>query len=138
MQNLYSFPTAGRPRKPAPAPFRFLASLLAALCLLVSPGFAQDVLWGLTSAYGPGGAGTAFSLRGDGSEFAVRKAFVLPPSGPGTLVEGPDGNYYGNTSGGGSSGLGAYFRIGADGTGFTVLKIFTEQARSPRPRAARK
>src|SRR5688572_18907816 len=98
MQKVYFFPAAGRPLKAAPArrPYRLLAGLLAALCLLVSPGFAQDVLWGLTSFYGTGGAGTAFSLRGDGSEFTVRKAFQAPLSGPGrNLVQGPDGNFYG-------------------------------------------
>ncbi len=136
MQKAYLSPAAGRPRKAAPArrPFRFLAGLLAALCLLVSPGFAQEVLWGLTSFYGTGGAGTAFSLRADGSEFTVRKAFQAPFSGPGrNLVQGPDGNFYG-TIGGGSSGRGALFRVSPDGTGFAFIKTFTDAEGSVSPR----
>ncbi|CAA9343470.1 MAG: hypothetical protein AVDCRST_MAG56-8027 [uncultured Cytophagales bacterium] len=134
MQKAYFSLAASRLCKTAPAPFRLLTSLLAALCLLASPGFAQEVLWGLTFGAGPGGAGTAFSLRADGSEFTVRKAFQLPPSGPGrNLVQGPDGNFYG-TTGGGSSGLGTLFRVGPDGTGFAVLKTFTDAEGSVSPR----
>ena len=134
MQKAYFSPAAGRPRKAAPArrPFRFLAGLLAALCLLVSPGFAQEVLWGLTSFYGPGGAGTAFSLRADGSEFTVRKAFQAPPSGPGrNLVQGPDGNFYGTIGGG--SGRGTLFRVSPDGS-FAFIKTFTDAEGSVTPR----
>jgi uncharacterized repeat protein (TIGR03803 family) len=125
MQQAYALPAAGKAAR-ARHPFRFLAGLLAALCLLAAPGVAQEVLWGLTSNFGPGGAGTAFSLRADGSEFTVRKAFAVPPSGPGrNLVQGPDGNFYG-TTGGGSSGLGTLFRVSPDGTSFAVIKTLTD------------
>ncbi len=132
MQQAYLLPAAGKAAR-ARHPFRFLAGLLAALCLLAAPGVAQEVLWGLTSSFGPGGAGTAFSLRADGSQFTVRKAFQAPPSGPGrNLVQGPDGNFYGTIGGG--TGLGSLFRIGPDGTGFAFVKTFTDAEGSVSPR----
>lgn len=57
--------------------------------------------------------------------FEVVKSFELPDSGPGELVRGGDGAFYGITAGGGAFGRGAIFRIDSHGA-FTRLHSFDE------------
>src|SRR5438874_2049848 len=42
-----------------------------------------------------------------------------------TLVEGPDGTFYGTTRNGEGSTAGTVFKVQPNGSGFTVLKLFT-------------
>ena len=72
--------------------------LLWFFCLLLSSKFssAQETLVGLTSNGGPEGKGTAFSIKTNGTGFAIAKSFADWGKNPtGGLVQGPDGNYYG-------------------------------------------
>ncbi len=100
-----------------------LSSLLLGLCLPSTSGYGQDVLWGMTSNFGPAGAGTAFSLQSTGAGFTVHKAFANPPpvNPYGSLVEGSDGNFYGMAYGGGLRGYGTVFKMTPAGE-LTVLK----------------
>jgi uncharacterized repeat protein (TIGR03803 family) len=85
--------------------------------------YAQDILWGFTSNFGPQGAGTLFSLKSTGSDFMVQQAYRRDPANPyGSLIQGKDGFFYGTTNGGGIYNSGTIFKIAANGTGFTVLK----------------
>src|SRR5262249_9371515 len=96
------------------------------------------VLYGTTM--GSGGIsenGTVFSVKTDGSGYAVLKTFSplnynnssntqtnddgAEPSAPLLLSEGV---LYGTTQSGGSSGCGTLFKLNTDGTAFTVLKTF--------------
>ena len=104
--------------------------LVSCLCLVAAPGFAQDVLWGLTRYLGPQGGGTAFSVQTTGADFTVRKAFEDAPMMPfGSLVEGRDGNFYGVSQyqhGWSYYAItyGSVFRMSPAGE-ITVLKVFS-------------
>jgi uncharacterized repeat protein (TIGR03803 family) len=90
------------------------------------PSLAQEVLWGLTSAAGPKGAGTAFSLKSTGTDFTVEHAFSLDVYSPtGSLLQASDGYLYGMTNSGGPNNGGGIFKLAPDGSGFTILKYFT-------------
>lgn len=83
--------------------------------------------YGTNQNGGSSNAGTVFRISADGSSFVVLKEFLSPDgAGPtGRLVEGPDGNFYGNTyTGGVSGGWGTVFKMSADGTSFSVLRSF--------------
>jgi uncharacterized repeat protein (TIGR03803 family) len=102
--------------------------LLSCSVLAAIPGFAQDVLWGMTSELGPTGAGMAFSISSTGADFTVRKAFANAPANPvGSLVEGRDGYFYGVSQyqQGDYTGFnfGTVFKVSPTGT-LTVLKTF--------------
>ena len=103
--------------------------LVSCLLLAAAPALAQDVLWGLTSGLGPGGAGTAFSIGSTGADFAVRKAFVNAPANPtGSLVLGRDGYFYGVTQRQHSYSMyaatsGTVYKVSPAGQ-LTVLKSF--------------
>ncbi len=101
--------------------------LFIASCLLVvTPGFAQDVLWGLTSNGGPEGAGTAFSIGSTGADFTVHKAFANATTIPyGSLVLGRDGNFYGMTRNGGRYDKGTVFKAGPTGK-ITVIRSLND------------
>ena len=85
-------------------------------------------LYGTTSDRGPGGGGTVFKLRTDGSGFTVLHTFgsnVYDGGSPvAGLTDGHDGYFYGTTSGG-EAGLGMVFKIAPDGSGFTDLHFFS-------------
>ncbi|PSR56768.1 hypothetical protein AHMF7605_26365 [Adhaeribacter arboris] len=73
---------------------------------------AQEVLMGLTSDYGLQGGGTAFSVKTDGTSFAVHKTFTKLGSNPGgELLQSKDGNFYGMTARGGASNYGTIFKM---------------------------
>ncbi|MDO1450759.1 hypothetical protein Q0590_31085 [Rhodocytophaga aerolata] len=102
------------------------AILLPFCCLLTTPSLAQEVLWGLTSAAGPKGAGTAFSLKSTGTDFTVEHAFSLDVYSPtGSLLQASDGYLYGMANSGGPTNNGAIFKLAPDGSEFTVIKYFT-------------
>ncbi|HEX8532440.1 MAG TPA: choice-of-anchor tandem repeat GloVer-containing protein, partial [Cytophagales bacterium] len=124
-----------RPALPM-ACLRMILFVLSCPLWLATPGFAQDVLWGLTNDLGPEGAGTAFSVGSDGADFTVRKAFAIAPFSPlGSLVEGRDGYFYGVTQNllnyrefslynSYMSGVGAVFKVSPAGA-VTVLRNFS-------------
>ncbi len=103
--------------------------LVSFLLLVAGPGFAQDVLWGVTSNGGPEGAGTAFSVSSTGADFTVHKAFVAAPANPtGSLVQGRDGYFYGVTMSQHNyssylATFGSVFKVSPSGQ-LTVLKSF--------------
>ncbi len=102
---------------------------------LGSLALVGGVLYGATSSGGPPGDGTVFTLKTNGSDFALLHSFGSPVSDGrrplGSLI--PDGGaLYGMTSRGGVSDLGAIFRVGADGSDFSVLHSFRRaDGRSP-------
>jgi uncharacterized repeat protein (TIGR03803 family) len=95
------------------------------LALLTMPfALAQDVLLGLTANGGPEGRGTAFSLKSNGTHFALLKRFADWGRKPtGDLTLGSDGYFYGVASLGGTHDAGTIFRVATDGT-LTVLHHF--------------
>jgi uncharacterized repeat protein (TIGR03803 family) len=98
--------------------------LAAALVILINAAtFAQEVLVGLTSAGGVSGGGTAFSIKTNGTSFAIHKAFVNIGASPeGDLVKAFDGNFYGMTSSS-EGGYGTLFKMTSAGV-VTILKRF--------------
>ena len=99
--------------------------LLASFGLLLASQFslAQETLVGLTSNGGPEGKGTAFSIKTDGTGFAIVKGFADWGKNPtGSLIQGTDGSYYGMTSAGGSyNNYGTIFKIASTGE-LTILR----------------
>ncbi len=88
-------------------------------------------LYGITTAYGPGGRGSVFRINKDGTSFGVVKTFTGGTADGGFLpfqnapVSINNGVVYGVTQLGGPGGRGLMFRINSsDGTNFTVLKNF--------------
>jgi uncharacterized repeat protein (TIGR03803 family) len=85
-------------------------------------------LYGTTGWGGASNRGTVFTIRTDGSRFALLHSF----SGAGGDGDGPHaglvadaaGNLYGTTQYGGASNLGTVFAIKADGSGFAALHSF--------------
>lgn len=102
---------------------------------LGSLALVGGVLYGATSSGGPPGDGTVFTLKTNGSDFALLHSFGSPVSDGrrplGSLIA-DGGALYGMTSRGGVSDLGAIFRVGADGSDFSVLHSFRRaDGRSP-------
>jgi uncharacterized repeat protein (TIGR03803 family) len=85
-------------------------------------------LYGTTYCGGAFGGGVVFTMRTDGSGYAVLHSFAGGPSdgaGPlAALVLDNAGTLYGTTCYGGAAGLGTVFEIGSDGGGFAVLHSF--------------
>lgn len=97
---------------------------------LVSDG---NTLYGTTSAGGPGGNGTIFSLNTNGS-FNTLYGFSAVDPISGTNADGAipysgllliDQSLYGTAIAGGNSGNGVVFSICTNGSGFTVLHHFS-------------
>jgi uncharacterized repeat protein (TIGR03803 family) len=88
----------------------------------------DGALYGTTAAGGVSnfGFGTVFTLRKDGSGYAVIKRFGgTDGERPyGDLVEGTAGALYGTTYGGGLSNLGTVFRLDKSGSNYRVLHNF--------------
>ena len=105
-------------------------------------------LYGTTRAGGPRGAGTVFTLRTDGTGFAILHAFPLgtaattaPFDGAApdsALVQAGDGYLYGSTLGGGPTGDGLLYRLLPDGSAFEIIFSFNRNLtiRGNRPRGA--
>jgi uncharacterized repeat protein (TIGR03803 family) len=88
-----------------------------------------STLYGMTYSGGANGAGTAFKVNTDGTDFTLLHSFTggvsdgLNPLGSLTL----DGStLYGMTyAGGGVNNVGTAFKMNTDGTGFALLHSFT-------------
>ena len=94
-------------------------------------GLALDAagnLYGTTENGGAASWGTAFTLRTDGTGFALLRSFTGGAADGAfpwaALVLDGAGNLYGTTFGGGASSLGTVFRMKTDGTGFALLRSF--------------
>ncbi|MBI4915078.1 MAG: hypothetical protein HY825_04465 [Acidobacteria bacterium] len=90
---------------------------------------ATGSLYGTTPAGGAADSGTVFTIRTDGSGFAVLHSFLGGPTDGATpysgLVADHAGNLYGTTRDGGASNVGTVFTIKVDGTSFALLHSFT-------------
>lgn len=87
-------------------------------------------LIGTTGYGGPGGQGTVFRMRTDGTGFQLLHSFTGDfddGANPGPVVTDGSGTLYGTTGRGGSSDAGTIFKMKTDGTGFQVVHSF-EQA----------
>ncbi|MCE7959352.1 MAG: hypothetical protein DYH06_15655, partial [Acidobacteria bacterium ACB2] len=87
---------------------------------------ASGNLYGTTHFGGASNDGTVFTIKTDGTGFAVLHLFA---GGPGngrhpasSLILDSSGNLYGTTFHGGASDAGAVFTMKTDGTGFSVLR----------------
>jgi uncharacterized repeat protein (TIGR03803 family) len=92
---------------------------------------AQDVFMGLTSNGGTEGRGTAFSIKSNGTNFSITKAFADWGKNPnGDLVQGTDGDFYGMTLTGGTYTYGTIFKVTSAGaiTILHQLNSFTDGA----------
>jgi len=86
--------------------------------------------------------GSIFSLKADGSGYAVLHAFApgeesaagyAPGVGYTTpsVLQGADGMLYGTTPKGGTNNYGTYFKLSPNGTGYTILHNFDSDDSSP-------
>jgi uncharacterized repeat protein (TIGR03803 family) len=84
-----------------------------------SPGRLTEgndgVLYGTTRAGGPSLVGTLFKLNRDGTDYTILHTFISSGGDGqhpiGSLLEGPDGAFYGVTAEGGDTGGGTLFRV---------------------------
>jgi len=84
-----------------------------------------DTLYGTTYEGGAWGKGTVFSLRADGTDFAVLRHFAgSDGKAPYADLLLASNVLYGTTAAGGVSNKGTVFRLNTDGSGFEVLKSF--------------
>jgi uncharacterized repeat protein (TIGR03803 family) len=95
---------------------------------------SSGTLFGTTSAGGPGGSGTVFSVLPNGNSFTTIHSFTAMDPLTGTNSDGAipmagliffNGTLYGTTSAGGSGGNGTVFSIGPSGGGFNILHQFS-------------
>jgi uncharacterized repeat protein (TIGR03803 family) len=88
----------------------------------------DGALYGTTFAGGTNVIGTVFTLRTNGSSYAILHHFGQPHDGfsyEAELLQGSDGALYGTTVSGGSNGFGTVFKLNTDGSGYTTLHHFT-------------
>jgi uncharacterized repeat protein (TIGR03803 family) len=85
-------------------------------------------LYGTTYSGGASGTGTVFTVKTNGTDFAVLHAFAWSPTDgafpQASLVLDGAGNLYGTTYSGGASSKGTVFTVKTDGTGFALLHSF--------------
>ncbi len=88
---------------------------------------------GEASASCPSGCGTIFTLKPDGTGFAVLHTFDRTNGDMplGRLMQGSEEALFGTTARGGDSGWGTIFTLNPDGTGFTLIHTFTNAEGSP-------
>jgi uncharacterized repeat protein (TIGR03803 family) len=99
-----------------------------------------DTLYGTTDAGGAGvgsGHGIVFSVRTNGTNFAVLHAFTGTPDGenPVTGLVLSGGKLFGTTQQGGTNGSGTVFSIGTNGGNYTRLRSFTNSPDGKSPRS---
>jgi uncharacterized repeat protein (TIGR03803 family) len=87
-----------------------------------------DTLFGTTAGGGTSNLGTVFSIKTDGTGFALLHSFLGGTSDgansyAGLVYDGVD-NLYGTTGYGGQYGYGVVFRVKTNGTGYAVLHSF--------------
>jgi uncharacterized repeat protein (TIGR03803 family) len=105
-------------------------------------GKFDGALYGVT--YKDQTNGSIFTVKTDGSGYAVLHSFALGDEipnasgyGPGqgyltpSVVQGNDGVLYGTTPGGGTNNSGTFFKLNPNGTGYTVLRNFPSTDGSP-------
>ena len=104
-----------------------------------------STLYGMTSAYGPGGnytAGTVFKMNTDGSNFTMLHGFSdkanLDPQNPMGSLTLVGSTLYGMTKAGGVydasfNSCGTVFKMNTDGTGYETIHAFTGGANGFRP-----
>ena len=90
----------------------------------------SNVLYGTTSQGGPGGYGTVFKVKMDGTGFTNLYHFKggsdgINPEG-GVVVVGS--TVYGSTTSGGTVGAGTVYRVNTDGSGYKIMHNFTGAA----------
>lgn len=90
----------------------------------------SNVLYGTTSQGGPGGYGTVFKVKTDGTGFTNLYYFKggsdgLNPEG-GVVVVG--NTLYGSTTAGGTVGAGIVYRVNTDGSGYKIMHNFSGAA----------
>lgn len=90
----------------------------------------SNVLYGTTSQGGPGGYGTVFKVKADGTGFTNLYSFKggndgLNPEG-GVVVVG--NTVYGSTTAGGTVGAGTVYRVNTDGSGYKIMHNFSGAA----------
>ena len=84
-----------------------------------------DSLFGVQTSGGTFDGGTIFSIKKDGSAFAVHHQFSTATGiYPESRLVYFDGKLFGTTSQGGDFGLGVLYSIMPDGTGYRVLRSF--------------
>ncbi len=99
---------------------------------------SDGALYGSTSYGGYWSAGSIFTIREDGSGYAIIHDFAeqfpiyYPQAG---IVEGLDGTLYGGDLAGGTNQLGSVFKLHHDGSGYTVLHSFSGPDGSQVPRS---
>ena len=97
---------------------------------------ADGFLYGCAVIRGPGGGGSVYRLRTNGSDYAIVHSFERTRDGAeptGGVIEGRDGILYGTTFRGGAQDAGTIFCVTKDGTEFRVLHHFaaTNDCRYP-------
>ena len=94
-------------------------------------GLALDggTLYGVTRGGGAAGNGTVFSIKTNGTGYAVLYPFLGAPDG--SVPQGPPvvagGVIYGLTDEGGTTDDGTAFSIRTDGTGYAIVHNFADQ-----------
>lgn len=92
----------------------------------------QEVFAGLTSAAGPEGGGTAFTIQADGTNFTLLHTFrKLGYTPTGNLIQARDGLLYGMTSLGGAQKAGTVFKMTLEGATTILYDFDTFGANSP-------
>ena len=88
-----------------------------------------NVVYGTTSGGAAAGAGAAFSMNLNGSDYQFLHSFTNG-NGDGyqiqaALLKAADGFLYGTTEYGGTNGYGTVFKVSADGGQYSILHTFT-------------
>ena len=104
-----------------------LALSIVVLCMAHLASVAQDIVYGTTSATGPEGGGTVFSMKSDGTNFKVLHAFKDGNTGskPRGLALGSDGMMYGVTRFEGKDQYGSVFKYNPATAEITALHFFS-------------
>jgi len=95
------------------------------LIISINHSFAQSELWGMTSDGRIPNLGVIFKMTASGTVTVLHNFAGTDGSGSNSpLIQGSDGNFYGEAYSGGTGGAGVVFKITSSGT-YTVLHNFT-------------